>query len=40
MATNNLQTKQPSPNAAKPYKGMAMEGLSLDYLMDLQAYAA
>jgi len=27
MSTNHLQTKQPSANAAKPYKGMAMEGL-------------
>jgi ubiquinone/menaquinone biosynthesis C-methylase UbiE len=26
MPANNLQTKQPSAKAAKPYKGMAMEG--------------
>jgi ubiquinone/menaquinone biosynthesis C-methylase UbiE len=27
MPTQDLQTNQPAPKAAKPYKGMAMEGL-------------
>jgi len=27
MTTQRLQTKQPAPKAAKPYKGLAMEGM-------------
>jgi ubiquinone/menaquinone biosynthesis C-methylase UbiE len=27
MTTSNLRTNQPAPKAAKPYKGMAMEGM-------------